>query len=78
MSQSITVEQVLTLSEQLSLVEKVRLIELIVPKITRELTIQKQITRKSLRGIWSTSNLSEAQINENRDEMWVNFPDRDI
>lgn len=78
MSQSITVEQILVLSDQLSLVEKVRLIELIVPKITRELTTQKSTKRKSLRGMWSTSNLSTAEIDENRREMWSDFSDRDF
>lgn len=73
MSQSITVEQVLTLSAQLSLVGKVRLIELIAPQITRELTMQKQNTRKSLRGMWSTSNLSATEIDENHREMWADF-----
>ncbi len=78
MEKTITLEATLELVKQLSLVDKVRLIEQIAPQIEKELTNIQPKPRKSLRGIWRGTDISESDINEVRKEMWNNFPREDI
>ena len=74
MEKPVKLEEALELVKQLSLVDKVRLIEQVAPQIERELTMIQPKRRKSLRALWRGSNISESDISEIREQMWVNFP----
>jgi hypothetical protein len=78
MDQTVTIEDALELIKQLSLIDKIRLIERIAPQIERELTSIQLKPRKSLRGLWRGSNISESDIAQMRQEVWGNFPREDI
>jgi hypothetical protein len=78
MDQIVTIEDALKLIKQLSLLDKVRLIQQIVPQIEHELTNIESQPRKSLRGLWRGSNVSESDITQMRQEVWANFPREDI
>ncbi len=78
MSAIITLEQVLSLANQLSLMDKVRLIEEITPRIKQEIQTSPSAPRKSLRGVWKGTHISEQDIIEIRREMWSDFPRRDV
>lgn len=78
MDKAVTLESALEIVKQLSLVDKVRLIEQIAPQIERELTNIQPKTRKSLRGLWRGSNITESDIAQMRQEVWANFPREDI
>ena len=77
---TVTLEQVVSLANQLSPLDKLRLIARMVPEIERELTEQKPVQLKSLRGLWKglVSDISAEEIDELRKEMWGNFPREDI
>lgn len=72
----VTLEQVVSLANQLSPLDKLRLIARMAPEIERELTEQKPVQLKSLRGLWKglVPDLSAEEIDELRKEMWGNFP----
>ncbi|AFY99235.1 hypothetical protein [Calothrix sp. PCC 6303] len=78
MDQTVTIEDVLELIKQLSLLDKLRLIQQIAPQIEHELTNFQSQPRKSLRGLWRGSNVSESDITQMRQEVWANFPREDI
>jgi hypothetical protein len=78
MDQTVTIEDALELIKQLSLIDKVRLIKQIAPQIEHELTNIQLQPRKSLRGLWRGSNISESDISQMRQEVWENFPREDI
>lgn len=78
MDKTVTIEDALELIKQLSLIDKIRLIERIVPQIERELTNIQSKPRKSLRGLWRGSNISESDIAQMRQQVWVNFPREDV
>jgi hypothetical protein len=78
MENIITLTEVKNLARQLPLQDKVRLIEWIAPQIERDLRKVQPTSRKSLRGLWRDLDLTEANINEARREMWSNFPREDI
>ncbi len=78
MDKAVTLKSALEIVKQLSLVDKVRLIEQIAPQIERELTNSQPKTRKSLRGLWRGSNITESDIAQMRQEVWANFPREDI
>ena len=78
MEKTVTLEAALLLVKQLSLVDKVRLIEQVAPEIERELTAHQNPPRKSLRGLWKGLDLSEADIDAARREVWGNFPREDV
>jgi hypothetical protein len=78
MDKTVTLEDALELIKQLSLIDKVRLIEQIAPQIERELTNTQSQPRKSLRGLWRGSNLSESDIAQMRQQVWGNFPREDF
>jgi hypothetical protein len=73
MDQTVTIEDALELIKQLSLIDKIRLIERIAPQIEHELTSIQLKPRKSLRGLWRGSNISESDIAQMRQEVWANF-----
>jgi hypothetical protein len=78
MDQTVTLEDALELIKQLSLIDKVRLIKQIAPQIEHELTNIQAQPRKSLRGLWRGSNISESDITQMRQDVWGNFPGEDI
>jgi hypothetical protein len=78
MDQTVTIEDALELIKQLSLLDKIRLIKQIAPQIEHELTNIQPQPRKSLRGLWQGSNISESDITQIRQEVWENFPREDI
>jgi hypothetical protein len=78
MDQTVIIEDVLELIKQLSLLDKVRLIQQIAPQIEHELTNIESQPRKSLRGLWRGSNVSESDITQMRPEVWANSPHEDI
>ncbi|MBR8835851.1 MAG: hypothetical protein DSM106950_17980 [Stigonema ocellatum SAG 48.90 = DSM 106950] len=78
MEKAVTLEEALELVKQLSLVDKVRLIEQVAPQIERELITTQPKTRKSLRGLWRGSDITESDIAEVRQQMWEKFPREDV
>jgi hypothetical protein len=78
MHQTVTLEEALELIKQLSLIDKIRLIEQIAPQIERELTNIQSKPRKSLRGLWRGSNVSESDIAQMRQQVWINFQREDV
>ncbi|NMF65110.1 hypothetical protein DP113_11820 [Brasilonema octagenarum UFV-E1] len=66
MQKAVTLEEALELIKQLSLVDKVRLISQVAPQIERELRTVGSKPRKSLRGLWRGSNITESDIAEVR------------
>lgn len=73
-----TLSKVKSLARQLPLRDKVRLIKWIAPQIEHDLQAGQSHPRRSLRGLWRGLNLTEADIDEARREMWANFPREDI
>ena len=78
MEKVVTLEEALVLVKQLSLVDKVRLIEQVAPQIERELTTAQPKPRKSLRGLWRGSDITESDIAEVRQQMWEKVPREDV
>jgi hypothetical protein len=78
MDQIVTLEDALKLIKQLSLIDKVRLIQQIALQIEHKLTNIQSQPRKSLRGLWRGSNVSESDITQMRQEVWENFSRKDI
>jgi hypothetical protein len=78
MDKAVTLEEALELVKQLSLVDKVRLIEQVAPQIERELITAQPKTRKSLRGLWRGSDITESDMAEVRQQMWEKFPREDV
>ncbi|MEH1885047.1 hypothetical protein [Nostoc sp.] len=78
MNKTVTLEEALVLIKQLSFIDKIRLIEQIAPQIERELTNIQPKQRKSLRGLWRGSNVSESDIAQMRQQIWTNFPREDV
>lgn len=75
---SVSLAEVLHLAKQLKLVDKVRLIEQVAPQIEQEIAKQVPIPPKSLRGLWRGVDISESDIAEVRQQMWGEFPRKDI
>ena len=78
MAEVVTLNEVKNLARQLSLQDKLRLMEWIAPQIQRDIKQSQPSPRKSLRGLWSGLDITEADINEARREMWGDFPHKDI
>ncbi len=78
MKKQVTLDEAVQLVEQLSPMDKVRLIEKFSYQIQRELMASRNKPRKSLRGLWKGSNITDSDIAEVRQEMWKNFPREDI
>jgi transcription termination factor NusB len=78
MDKTVRLEEALELIKQLSVIDKIRLIEQIAPQIEQELTNIQAKPRKSLRGLWRCSNVTELDIAQMRQQVWENFPREDV
>jgi hypothetical protein len=78
MSDTVTLDRVLTLAKQLSPIDKVRLIEQVTPQLKRELIASQSTPRKSLRGMWRGIDITDDDIDRVRQQMWDKFPREDI
>ena len=78
MDKMITLEDAMEVVKHLSLIDKVRLIQQVAPQIEHELAATPPKPRKSLRGLWKGSNISELDIAQMRQEVWSNFPREDF
>jgi hypothetical protein len=57
----------------LSTLDKIRLVRNLTSQIEIDLKTNKS-TNKSLRGLWKGIDITEEDIEENRKDMWANFP----
>jgi len=75
-TETVTLEQVVSLARRLPLVEKIRLIERMAPEIERDMLGQRSAKRKSLLGLCADLGPSPSaeEIDEMRHEMWGGFP----
>lgn len=74
-----TYDEVLISVQQLSPSEKARLLEEISGALRRDLVqTETKKPKRSLLGLWEGVSVSEADIDEARQEMWGNFPREDI
>lgn len=78
MTTQITLNEVKDLAQRLSRTDKIRLIAWMTPQIKQATPDVEPIKRKSLRGLWRGLDLTEADIDQSRREMWRNFPRQDI
>ncbi|QIR35537.1 hypothetical protein HCG51_01395 [Tolypothrix sp. PCC 7910] len=78
MDKTVTLEDALNLVKELSLIDKIRLIEQIAPQIEHEIANIQSPSRKSLRGLWRDSNVTELDIAQMRQQVWQNFPREDV
>ncbi|MFM8298413.1 MAG: hypothetical protein ACKN9A_08410, partial [Microcystis aeruginosa] len=62
MTRVVTLEDALEIVKQLSPLDKVRLIEKVTPDIKQQLAVTTHQPRKSLRGLWRSANISDADI----------------
>jgi len=70
-------DEVAALAERLSPQDRARLIAQVAKTLQRD--IPAQASRRSLYGLWADAvNISAADIDEARREMWGNFPREDI
>ena len=71
---------VIRIARQLSPLEKARLIEELAPDVEAALASASGagLRRRSLRGAFRGGNISAADIDAARREMWQNFPREDI
>lgn len=70
-------DNIVALAECLSLQDKIRLIAQVAASLQRDIPAQKP--RRSLYGLWADDvNISAADIDEARREMWGNFPREDV
>ncbi len=78
MDNTVTLNEVLDLAKRLSPLDKLRLIERVAPQIEQELKSATVAPRQSLRGLWKGLDITEQDIDQIRQEMWRNFPSKDI
>lgn len=78
MGEAVTLDEVLAFVRQLSAVDKARLIERMVPDLERELRAARSAPHVSLRGLWRGLDITGEEIDQAREEMWVEFPREDI
>ena len=78
MGEAVTLEEALACVRQLSPVDKARLIERMVPDIERELRAVQPTPRVSLRGLWRGLGITGEEIDQAREEMWGEFPRKDV
>jgi hypothetical protein len=79
-TETVTLEQVISLARQLPPLEKIRLIEQMAPEIERDMLSQRPLKLKSLLGLCADLGPapSAQEIDEIRREMWADFPREDI
>jgi hypothetical protein len=73
-----SLESVKIVVDQLSIADKIRLIETMLPDIKNELIGEKTIKRIKIKGLWKDLDISDAEITENRQMIWQNFPREDF
>lgn len=73
----VSYQDILAQAQQLSPGEKARLLADISVALQRELRASGQ-PKRSLLGIWQGVDISEAEIDQMRDELWGQFPREDI
>jgi hypothetical protein len=78
MGEAVTLDEALAFVRQLSPLDKARLIERMVPDIERELRAARSTPYVSLCGLWRGLDITEEEIDQAREEMWVEFPREDI
>jgi len=79
-TETVTLEQVISLARQLPPLEKIRLIEQMAPEIERDMPSQRPLKLKSLLGLCADLGPapSAQEIDEIRREMWADFFPEDI
>jgi len=79
-TETVTLEQVISLARQLPPLEKIRLIEQMAPEIERDMLSQRPLKLKSLLGLCTDLGPapSAQEIDEIRREMWADFFPEDI
>lgn len=66
--------EILNATRMLSTEDKIQLIRSTADQLERDLKGTKKIKGKSLRGLWKGLGITEKEIDENRREVWRNFP----
>lgn len=69
---------VLGMAQSLSKLDKVRLVEEVMTLLEEDLTEQQSSPRRSYYGIWPDADVSDDDITDARQEIWGNFPRKDI
>jgi hypothetical protein len=75
---TVELETVIGMARGLSPLEKVRLVEEVMTLLEEDLTGRKTGPRHSLYGLLPNADISAEDIAEAREEMWGNFPHRDV
>ncbi len=75
---NISLESAKAVLDQLSIKDKIRLIEEILPEIKIALLRKETVERPKLKGLWRGLDISDAEITENRRDIWQNFPHEDF
>jgi predicted phage-related endonuclease len=78
MANARTLNEIVELTKQLSLLDKVRMVEEIDHQIEGELKAFQPRQRVTLRGLWKGLDITEEDIAEVRNEMWSDFPRKDV
>lgn len=78
MAETASLPQVKKLAQRLPLRDKIRLIEWIAAQSEYDLQTEPIRPRKSLRGLWRDIKLDDSDIDQARNEMWADFPRKDI
>ena len=74
----VSFEQVVNLAQHLSAIEKLRLIEHLSSDLEKALLASSSTRRRSLRGLLKDCHITDADIDEARQEMWGNLGQEDI
>ncbi len=65
---------ILNVTSKLSAEDKILLIRNMTDQLEHDIKAVSKKRGKSLRGIWKGTDISEQEIDENRKEMWHDFP----
>ena len=71
-------DEVVGIVRGLSPLDKVRLVEEVMALLEVDLAGQKTGPARSFYGIWPDANISDEDIAQARQEMWGDFPHKDI
>lgn len=75
---AIELDEVVGLARGLSPLDKVRLVEEVMALLEVDLAGQTSDSRRSFYGIWPDANVSEEDIAQIRQEMWGDFPYKNV
>ena len=75
---AIELDEVVGLARGLSPLDKVRLVEEVMALLEVDLSGQTSDSRRSFYGIWPDANVSEEDIAQVRQEMWSDFPYKNV